>query len=156
MAAGAEKIADVWERYADGQVTEMDVKLTFRGSLNLPLQPSLPPAWKAARSGIFEMMFWFTGKGVTDYPYLCELLRDIFGNPFRPIAVNPSWLTWSGGSVVKLAETIYHDRVFERVPILADALQQAGCHDAAILDHCRQPGPHARGYWVVDLLLGKA
>ena len=82
----------------------------------------------------------------------CGLLRDIFGNPFHPTTVNPAWLT---PAVVQLAQTIYHDRAFHRLPILADALEEAGCTDPEILRHCRGPGPHVRGCWVVDLLLGK-
>ena len=58
-------------------------------------------------------------------------------------------------TVVQLAQSIYDDRAFDRLPILADALEEAGCTDAAILDHCRGPGPHVRGCWAVDLLLGK-
>jgi hypothetical protein len=80
------------------------------------------------------------------------LLRDIFGNPFRPVALDPSWLT---STVVALAEGIYQDRAFDRMPILADALQDAGCDNEAILNHCRQPGEHVRGCWVVDLVLAK-
>jgi hypothetical protein len=85
----------------------------------------------------------------------CILLRDIFGNPFRPVTIDPSWLTWNGSTVVKLADAIYEDRAFDRLPVLADALEEAGCSDQAILDHCRGPGPHVRGCWVVDLMLGK-
>ncbi len=55
-----------------------------------------------------------------------------------------------------LARSIYDDRAFDRLPVLADALEDAGCTDAAILDHCRGPGPHVRGCWVVDLILGKS
>jgi hypothetical protein len=83
------------------------------------------------------------------------LLRDLFGNPFRPVAVDPAWLTWNGGTVPRLAQAIYDERCFDRLPILADALEDAGCHDLAILTHCRGPGPHVRGCWVVDALLGK-
>jgi hypothetical protein len=83
-------------------------------------------------------------------------LRDIFGNPFRPISIQPDWLTWNGGTAVKLARMIYDECRFGDIPILADALEEAGCTDAAILDHCRQPGEHVRGCWVVDLLLGKS
>ncbi len=83
------------------------------------------------------------------------LLRCIFGNPFRPVRVAPSWLTWNGGTVPKLAQAIYDERRFADLPILADALEEAGCTDAAILDHCRQLGEHVRGCWVVDLCLGK-
>jgi hypothetical protein len=84
------------------------------------------------------------------------LIRDIFGNPFRPVAVDPSWLTWRNAAVTKLAQTIYDDRRFDLLPILADALQEAGCTNADILQHCHAPGPHVRGCWGVDLLLGKA
>jgi hypothetical protein len=80
------------------------------------------------------------------------LIREIFGNPFRPITVNPSWLT---SDVVVLATGIYQDLAFDRMPILADALQDAGCDNGDILNHCRQPGEHVRGCWVVDLLTGR-
>jgi hypothetical protein len=85
-----------------------------------------------------------------------DLLRDIFGNPFRPVAAEPSWTTWNGGVVVKLAESTYEGRSFERLPVLADALEEAGCTDPDILAHCRGGGEHVRGCWVVDLLLGKS
>jgi hypothetical protein len=81
-----------------------------------------------------------------------RLLRCIFGNPFRPVTADPSWLT---STVVSLAHGIYADRAFDRLPILADALQDAGCYNADILAHCRSDGPHARGCWVVDLVLRK-
>jgi hypothetical protein len=84
------------------------------------------------------------------------LLRDIFANPFRPLPdIEPAWLAWHGGTVPKMAAAIYEGSRFEELPILADALEEAGCADAAILAHCRQPGDHARGCWLVDLLIGK-
>jgi hypothetical protein len=85
----------------------------------------------------------------------CILLRDIFGKPCRPVAADAAWLTWNGGTVIKLAQAIYDDRAFDRLPVLADALEEAGCSDPEILGHCRGPGPHVRGCWVVDLLLAK-
>ena len=84
---------------------------------------------------------------------LCHLLRDIFGNPFRPVAFDPEWRT---STVVALARPMYESRDFSPMPILADALQDAGCANEDILSHCRGPGPHVRGCWVVDLVLGKA
>jgi hypothetical protein len=84
------------------------------------------------------------------------LVRDIFGNPFRPPHLDPAWLAWNDSTVVKLAQVVYDDRAFDRLPVLADALEEAGCNDANILDHCRQPGEHVRGCWIVDLLLGKS
>ncbi len=82
-----------------------------------------------------------------------DLLRDIFGNPFRPVNLNPAWLS---PTVVALARTIYEERAFDRMPELVDALDRVGCDDIEILDHCRQAGPHVRGCWVIDAVLGKA
>ncbi|HJZ54445.1 MAG TPA: hypothetical protein VKE74_05780 [Gemmataceae bacterium] len=82
-----------------------------------------------------------------------ELVREVFGNPFRLTTADPWWLT---STVVALARGIYEDRAFDRLPILADALQDAGCEHPAVLKHCFGPGPHVRGCWVVDLLLGKS
>jgi hypothetical protein len=83
---------------------------------------------------------------------LANLFRDIFGNPFRPVEFNASWRT---GDVVDLARGVYEERAFERLPLLADALMDAGCGDEQVLGHCRGDGPHVRGCWVVDLVLGK-
>jgi hypothetical protein len=82
------------------------------------------------------------------------ILRDIVG-PFRTPVVPPAWVLWNDATVRKIAQTIYDERAFERLPILADALEDAACDNADILNHCRQPGVHVRGCWVVDLLLGK-
>jgi hypothetical protein len=86
----------------------------------------------------------------------CCLIRDVFGNPFKMPSIDSTWLARHGGTIPKIAQAIYEDRAFDHLPILADALEDAGCTDAAILDHCRQPGEHVRGCWVVDLLLGKS
>jgi hypothetical protein len=90
-----------------------------------------------------------------DDSHLAALLREVFGNPVRPARIDPASLTWNDRTVVKLAQSIYDDRAFDRLPILADALEEAGCTDADILTHCRQGGEHVRGCWVVDLLIGK-
>ena len=81
-----------------------------------------------------------------------QLLSCIFGNPFRPTSFNPSWRT---STAVAIAKGMYDSRDFAPMPVLADALQDAGCADERILDHCRGPGPHVKGCWVVDLVLGK-
>jgi hypothetical protein len=83
-------------------------------------------------------------------------IHDVLGNPFRPISHNSSWLAWNDGAISKMAQVIYDARVFDRLPLLADALEDAGCTDADILSHCRTPSEHVRGCWVVDLLLGKS
>ena len=88
------------------------------------------------------------------------LLRDVFGNPLRPVTVDPSWVN---DTVTSLAEAAYQERVMPegaldgtRLALLADALEDAGCTEATILGHLRAPGPHVRGCWAVDLVLGKA
>jgi hypothetical protein len=84
---------------------------------------------------------------------LAALLRDLFWNPFRRLKFIPAWRT---SDVLLLARGIYDDRAFDRMPILADALQDAGCGSEDVLDHCRAPDQaHTRGCWVVDLVLGK-
>jgi hypothetical protein len=89
-----------------------------------------------------------------------ELLRDVFGNPFRAVAIAPGWRT---PTVVSLARAAYDERALPagtldpvRLAILADALEEAGCHSTDILTHLRRPCEHVRGCWVVDLLLGKS
>jgi hypothetical protein len=71
------------------------------------------------------------------------------------VPLHPSWLRWDDGTIPKLAQAIYDERAFDHLPVLADALEEAGCANADILAHCRGPGEHVRGCWVVDLLLGK-
>jgi hypothetical protein len=76
-----------------------------------------------------------------------DLLRDIMGNPFRRVTIEPSLLT---PRVLTLARTAYVERAFDQMPILGDELEEAGCQDIAILTHCREPIEHVRGCWVVD------
>ncbi|HYH68449.1 MAG TPA: hypothetical protein VD866_27395 [Urbifossiella sp.] len=84
----------------------------------------------------------------------CGLLRDIVGPlPFRPVELDRTWRT---EAVVGLAREMYESRDFGPVPVLADALEDAGCADGDILSHCRGSGPHVRGCWVVDAVLGKS
>lgn len=82
-------------------------------------------------------------------------IREVIGNPFRPISLNPAWLTWHDGLLASMAQKMYDSRNFTDMPILADALEEAGCTDPDILNHCRQPAEHVRGCWLLDLLLGK-
>jgi hypothetical protein len=81
-----------------------------------------------------------------------RLLHCVFSNPFHPIKFDPAWLT---SSVHTLAQTIYDHHLFDRFPILADALEEAGCSNNHILDHCRLQYEHGRGCWVLDSILGK-
>jgi hypothetical protein len=82
------------------------------------------------------------------------LLREIIGNPFRPpSALSAAVRAWNDGTVVAIARPIYDDRAYDRLPILADALEDAGLSDDTVLSHLRSPGPHVRGCWALDLVL---
>jgi hypothetical protein len=81
------------------------------------------------------------------------LLREIFGNPFRPIAIDARW---QSADVLDLANAIYQESAYERMPILADALMDAGGNEESLLFHCREPVLHVRGCWAIDVILGKA
>jgi hypothetical protein len=95
--------------------------------------------------------YWRAGVEPRGQP-VSDIVRDIFGNPFRPTTLDLDWRTTT---VIQLAQGMYDSRDFGAMPILADALQDAGCENADVLDHCRGSGPHVRGCWVIDLLLGK-
>ena len=87
---------------------------------------------------------------------LVEVVQDSCRNPLRPVVIKTDWLNGNDGMVVRISQSIYDERAFDRMPILADALTDAGCDDQGILNHCRSEGPHVKGCWVVDALLGKA
>jgi hypothetical protein len=91
------------------------------------------------------------------------VLRCIFGNPFRPVALDPAWLAWYGSTAVSLARAVYEERELPsglldagRLAVLADMLEEAGATDPQLLGHLRSAGPHVRGCFAVDLLLGKS
>jgi hypothetical protein len=173
---------EVAERYADAQATEEELEAASAaawavwdadrepdsaGKGNSDGRDDAFPsgAWLAAYNAAIppggaapafvaphEMAREATANSETEGAAQCVLLRDLFGNPFRPVAVDPGWLT---PEVVHLAQSIYDDRAFDHLPALADALEEAGWTNADLLNHCRQPGPHVRGCWVLDLVLGK-
>jgi hypothetical protein len=105
----------------------------------------------AARNAAFSVLAGVT-RPDRERRAQADLLRDIFGDICRPVTFDPSWQT---AAVTALAERMYADREFGAMSDLGDALQDAGCEDAAVLEHCRGEGPHSRGCWVVDLVLGK-
>ncbi|WP_232069588.1 hypothetical protein [Gemmata massiliana] len=164
------------ERYADGSVGEGELAAACEAAAEFRLSTEYSknaPTWAAASiaRGVDDEWLYRTHisdiieavlKAIEYRPFgfdtemmeatLCQLFRDIFGNPFRPVAFSPSWRT---ATAITLAAQMYESRDFGAMPILADALQDAGCNSAEVLDHCRGDGPHVRGCWIVDLVLGK-
>ncbi len=153
------------EQLADAMTEENN----FRSLLKGPNQPRGPiadlymrEAWEAANmvtlstAGLVLHAFPTNGCYETERKAQCNLIRDIFGNPLRPANLHVHHLRKNKGRSLKIARTIYDERAFDRMPLLADALEYAGCDDADIFAHCRNGGEHVRGCWVVDLLLGKS
>jgi hypothetical protein len=168
------RAVELSERYADGMAERKAMTLAGGAACSAAREAAgrTTPAtwnaiaaapWAARQAAISEA--WFAAVGAFGYarraseemqhPLGIVLLRDLFGNPFRATRVEQTWRERKSTTVVKLAQTIYDEPCFNHLPILADALEDAGCDDDAILAHCRQPGEHVRGCWVVDLLLGK-
>jgi hypothetical protein len=162
---------EVAERFADGQVDSFELARAVSAAEvpyeldqddDDPVRRRLVAAASLAEycAGLFPEGLEWDSWGLeymsqVDWPG--RWLPDcVFGNPFRPVTLNPTMLTWNAGTVPKLAQAIYDERRFGDLPILADALEEAGCDNADILAHCRTEGPHVRGCWVVDLLLGKS
>jgi hypothetical protein len=94
------------------------------------------------------------GRSLPESLRLPDVIREVFGNPFRWTMIDPAWLFANDGAVRRMAEDVYARRAFEQLPILADALEDAGCTDEAVLSHLRSAGPHVRGCWAIDLILG--
>jgi hypothetical protein len=120
---------------------------TETGIATARIRAGVPPS---EAEGVHE---WFD-KQNPEFREQSLVLHDLFGNPFRPAAIDPTWLTWHGGLLVSMAHRMYESRDFSDMPVLADGLEEAGCQDQDILGHCRS-GEHVRGCWVVDLLLSK-
>jgi hypothetical protein len=125
---------NVRDRYFDGLATEAELDLAIKAAEDVPKH-----VWLAAWDSIPPQR-------------QVQILRDLFGNPFRPARIAQSWLT---PEVVALAQEIYDNYAFDRLPVLAGALEEAGRDNEEILGHCRGPGLHVRGCWAVDAVLGK-
>jgi len=82
-------------------------------------------------------------------------MRDVLGNPFRPVAFDRKWLARRGGLVLKLAREIEAQQDFDRLPELADALEAVACTDRTLMDHLRSPDPHYKGCWALELTLDR-
>jgi hypothetical protein len=144
----------VSERYADGMASKEELSKALNGAFALLPRhwPSSLPTARYAEE-VREVAAHASQDGLSERRYQAGILRCLWGNPFRPTSLDHSWFT---PTVKALAQAIYEDRSFTDLPVLADALEEAGCNSQDILSHLRGPGPHTRGCWAVDIIiLGK-
>lgn len=152
---------EIAEQYADGVVNDQDREKAWQGAFDVVVDAVAKQEFVRAkvvvyakrciersREQVVRLDFHFHPWRPVDV----NLVKDIFGNPFHPVALDPSGRT---PKIVALAQEIYDNRACDRLSDLADALEAAGCDNQETLTHCRGPGPHVRGCWVVDLFLGK-
>jgi hypothetical protein len=167
------RAVEVAERFADSRATEKELG-TARVQAVAPIGPASTAAWWATNvkaSGPICNVFAAAASPDKQQTWtsaaawqaeLAErmrrqvgLVREVMGNPFRPHILEAGCLAWGGGLVRYLAEGIYEELAFERMGVLGDALEDAGCNDHAILEHCRHGSDHVRGCWVLDLILAR-
>jgi hypothetical protein len=163
LPAPAQAAVEAAEGFADGWLSAADLGAAHQAHLHAHAAAAVQHGkrWARTRDCLLSgaalaaadptgcRLVAATGREVV--PAAAALLRDIFGDRFRPVAFDPGWRT---SDVVRLARGVYDERAFDRLPALADALEHAGCVDGELLGHCRGPGPHNRGCWAIDLVLG--
>ncbi len=175
------RAVEVAERFADGEATEEERNAAWQvasdagedfdrvydaENFNLAVM-----AQSCVRHNVAEILK--ANRNRVPAATQAALLRDIVGNPWRPVRLcdgpkrvypanqDPAWLDvsvlrWNDGTIPKLAAAMYSGNDFSAMSILGDALEDAGCSDIDILTHARSAGPHVKGCFLVDLLLGKS
>jgi hypothetical protein len=169
---------DVNERYADGEASRAELDEAALTATDVPLRMDHHGFLYSTEAVVWSTAIWLHFTGLNDSnphrdpsinaacaiappgteehnaerAHQSGVIRDLFGNPFRPIVFA---LDWQMPNVTAVARSVYDQKDFASLPVLAAALEEAGCQDAEILSHCRSPGSHVRGCWVVDLILGK-
>jgi hypothetical protein len=144
----------VWHLHAEAGHPSHPDNPALDAAVRAALHPSIREGSEQVCVHVSAALKSAWGNRTPPAPGLADLLRDIIGNPFRAVTFSPDWRT---STAVQLARQMYDSRDFAPMPILADALQDAGCEQADVLAHCRDPGAvHVRGCWVVDLVLGKS
>ena len=154
VAAPGRAAVEVAERFADGRATPAELRAARlackdAGGGGAWYAAASRPAVAARNAALSALA---GGDPGAERAAQAGLLRDVAGNPYRPAAVDKRWRTTD---VLALALAVYDERAFDRLPLLGAALMDAGCADEQIISHCRADGPHVRGCWVVDLILGK-
>ena len=164
-------LAELHVRVAEGDATEEDLERFLLSNMpelweNRAPGGNLPPVWDSARMAARERFklvplhasdIATPDERATENAEMCTELRCIFGNPFRiSLRLSTTVLAWNDGTVLRIAEGIYADRAPERLPVLADALLDAGCDNEELIQHFRSSGPHViPGCWGVDLIMGR-
>jgi hypothetical protein len=155
---GGEKAVELAERFAEGRASAHELAAARYGGRFLAGHPAWAVCWSPDQEAMAmteRALCWVAGFMSTEEAAQADLLREIASDPFQPPRVDPLWLAWEGGTVVRLAQTIHDERAFAQMPVLGDALEEAGCQDQTMLEHCRQAREHVLGCWLVDLLLEK-
>lgn len=154
---------EVAERYADRLATRQELALAFLrakaidpiGNAGQAAAAAAAPRGRLERAAEQAALAVDVRRWAAERAAQAALFRDLFGNPCRPAPViDPRWRSWNSGAIPELVRAIYRERDFDHLPALADALEAAGCTDPDLLGHCRGPGPHARGCWLLDAVLG--
>ena len=148
QAANAARDASlaVWQRSLAGEGALADAVRAAQAALDVTTQPARIAAWQVCQALFPTLLLDWA-------PRPADLIRDIFGNPFQQPVLPEHWRFWNDGTIPRLARQIHQDRHHDELPILADALEDAGCIDQGILEHCRNAPVHVPGCWVVELLL---
>jgi hypothetical protein len=157
------------ERFVDGEITADLLKYHHNAASDAYCDAEHEQAWAAVWCASRPVVGWNVCSHAVQVRAFSDwdseqvaqsaLVRDIFGNPFRPVAIDPTWQT---STVLALAQPVYEECIWpvghldpDRLAVLADALEDSGCTESVILEHLRGPGPHVRGCFVIDSLLGK-
>jgi hypothetical protein len=159
-AAGAEAVAEAAMTAVDTahQVAQASAALAALHATRAAAEQAADYAASSAASAAYHAATPFRSPSVAraraaERAAQARLLAELFGSPFHRVSVEPAWLAWGDRLLPRLARAIYDEQAFDRLPYLADALEEAGCADAVVLAHCRRPGEHLRGCWALDLLL---
>jgi hypothetical protein len=145
------------EASAAAEAAAQELPATVSG-FALALAGILEQAVRSAHPGEDEAAYnaisWFTNdEDLLPFSTQCQLVREILGATAEPVPFDPAWLSWQNGTVGRITAGIWEERAFDRLPVLADALEEAGCQVLSILRHCRQSGGHSLGCWVIDFML---
>lgn len=162
LSALERQVPEAVEQFLEGKITQEQFDLAYRDNGLFPGEDRAPrpdeyPVERALAE--IEYITEYAEDAWAEVAAQADLVREIFGNPFRPVAIEPGWRSWKDGTVPRIARAIYDERRLPeghldpaRLGVLADALAEAGCTSEALLSHLRGPGPHFLGCWAIDAL----